>query len=180
MTSAVLLKDMVIWVRNVSAGGCLFESPTPLPIGTIGELDVELNGARRVEWFRVCRVHRVHADSGAYVFGAEFLPVAVAGGDSLRGFVGRVRPGESGGMPGLARGSSSDSGNSMAPPGTPAPSPVDPDANSLKKVVPFPRRETRGSAGSAFALAQAAHEECAETHRGEDRDEDVDCPPRVG
>jgi hypothetical protein len=138
MTSAVLLKDVVIWVRNVSAGGCLFESTTPLPLGTIGVLDVGLDGARRVEWFRVCRVHTVDGDRGAYVFGVEFLPLAVAGGDSLRGLIGRAVPRRSPGMPGLARRSSSDTGNSVAR-GVPGGRPTRaPSTDSSQKVVDFP------------------------------------------
>jgi hypothetical protein len=92
MTNAVLEKCVPVRVHDVSAGGCLLETKTFLPIGTLGVLDMEFEGARRIEWFRICRLHSTGGRSGAHLSGAEFLPLTAAGNDSLRGAVTRMRP----------------------------------------------------------------------------------------
>jgi hypothetical protein len=50
---------------------------------------VEFDGARRLEWFRVCRIHTTQGCSGAHIAAAEFLPIAAADRRSLRGAVRR-------------------------------------------------------------------------------------------
>jgi len=87
---AVLLKSVAAQVRNLSAGGCLLELRSCLPVGSIGVLDMEFDGKRCVEWFRICRIQSIHGRSGAYTVGAEFLPLAAAGDNSLRGAVRRM------------------------------------------------------------------------------------------
>jgi hypothetical protein len=87
---AVLLKSVAVQVRNLSAGGCLLELKTYLPVGSVGVIDMEFNGKRRVEWFRVSRIQTIHGRSGSHTAGAEFLPLAVAGDSSLRGEVRRM------------------------------------------------------------------------------------------
>jgi len=87
MTSAVLEKSVAVQVHDVSAGGCLLETRAFLPVGTLGVLDMEFEGARRIEWFRICRVHSTGGRSGAHLVGAEFLPFTVAGEGSLRGAI---------------------------------------------------------------------------------------------
>jgi hypothetical protein len=89
MTNGVLLRDIPLTVRDVSSGGCLIESSAPLPIGTIGWLEVEFEGEHRFEWFRVARVQP--CDGPVFVAGVEFLPLGAAGADSLRGAFGRLR-----------------------------------------------------------------------------------------
>jgi hypothetical protein len=89
MTNAVLIRDIPLAVRDVSSGGCLIESSAPMQIGTIGWLEVEYEGERRFEWFRVARVER--PDDGMFVAGVEFLPLDAAGADSLRSVIGRLR-----------------------------------------------------------------------------------------
>lgn len=89
MRNAILLKDISIAVRDVSSGGCLIETSAPLPIGTIGWLEVEFEGMRRFEWFRVARV-QPRNDRG-FVAGVEFLPLGAAETDSMRSTIGRLR-----------------------------------------------------------------------------------------
>jgi|SRR4030095_4498577 hypothetical protein len=89
MTNAVLLRDIPLVVRDVSSGGCLFESSAPLHVGTVGWLEVEFEGERRFEWFRVARVHVL--GERAFMAGVEFLPLAAAGADSFRSAIGRLR-----------------------------------------------------------------------------------------
>jgi hypothetical protein len=86
---AVLLTEILVQVRNVSASGAQLESPVYLPIGTIGMIEVEFDGARRVEWFRVCRIHTVEGRNGVHTAAAEFLPIATVDQRSLRGAVRR-------------------------------------------------------------------------------------------
>jgi hypothetical protein len=89
MTNAVLLRNVSLVVRDVSSGGCLIETRTPVQVGSIGFLEVEFEGERRVEWFRIARVRTIGPE--AFLAGAEFLPLAAAGIDSLRSAVGRLR-----------------------------------------------------------------------------------------
>jgi hypothetical protein len=55
----------------------------------VGWLEVEFEGERRFEWFRIARVHA--ANDGVCLAGVEFLPLAVAGADSIRSAIGRLR-----------------------------------------------------------------------------------------
>jgi hypothetical protein len=86
---AVRVTETPVRVRDVSATGAQLETPVYLPIGTIGLIEVEFDGARRVEWFRVCRIHTTQGCSGAHIAAAEFLPIAAADRRSLRGAVRR-------------------------------------------------------------------------------------------
>jgi len=89
MTNAVLLRNLPLTVRDVSSSGCLIESSAPLQVGTVGWLEVEFEGERRFEWFRIARVHT--RGESAFLAGVEFLPLAAAGADSLRSAIGRLR-----------------------------------------------------------------------------------------
>jgi hypothetical protein len=89
ITGAVLVTETPVRVRDVSAAGAQLETPVYLPLGTIGLIEVEFDGARRVEWFRVCRIHTTQGCSGAHLAAAEFLPIAAADQRSLRGAVRR-------------------------------------------------------------------------------------------
>jgi hypothetical protein len=89
ITGAVLVTETPVRVRDVSAAGAQLETPVYLPLGTLGLIEVEFDGARRVEWFRVCRIHTTQGCSGAHIAAAEFLPIAAADQRSLRGAVRR-------------------------------------------------------------------------------------------
>jgi hypothetical protein len=95
VVGAVLLTETAVRIRNVSAAGAQLETPVYLPIGTVGMIEVEFDGARRVEWFRVCRVHTTQGRSGTPTAAAEFLPIAAADHQSLRGAVRRFIAGDS-------------------------------------------------------------------------------------
>jgi PilZ domain-containing protein len=83
-TFIALKRTSPIRIWNVSSGGCLLESRERFPVGAVGVLHVDLDGQPRREWFRVCRVHAVEGRRGTCLLGAEFLPLAPAGHDSLR------------------------------------------------------------------------------------------------
>ena len=88
-SSAVLLTEIPVQVRNVSAAGAEFETPIYLSVGTVGHIEVHFDGARRVEWFRVCRIHTTAGCSGAHTAAVEFLPIAAIDQRSLRGAIRR-------------------------------------------------------------------------------------------
>jgi len=160
MTGAVLVRELDIRVQEASTIGCLIESASPLAIGTIGMLELEFANERRVEWFRVCRVHPARAGSSVRVFGVEFLPVAVAGGDSLRGAIGRMRPvGTLDGKPRATGRSSADGRNRAAAVGVQKSAVVPGSAKatgkpgeSWEKVVSFRQRALRAKGGNEVAL----------------------------
>jgi len=138
MTNAVLLRNVPLVVRNVSSGGCLIESCTPLQVGMVGWLEVELEGARRFEWFRVARVHT--CGERAFLSGVEFLPLAAAGSDSLRSAIGRLRRSTATGSPmepGRSSGDPRNSGGDGLERETPSSSRT---ANPARKIVDFIRR----------------------------------------
>jgi|SRR5215203_4060923 len=89
VTGAVLVTETSVHLRDISAAGAHLESARYLPVGTIGMIEVEFDGGRRVEWFRVCRIHTTQGCSGAHVAAVEFLPIAAADDRSLRAAVRR-------------------------------------------------------------------------------------------
>ena len=136
MTNAVLLKDVSLVVRDVSSGGCLIESVTPLQVGAVGWLEVEFEGERRFEWFRIARVLR--QGECASVAGVEFLPLAAAGANSLRSAIGRLRRSTpASGSPKVAGRSSSDRGNSGRDSAAPTAESTPTTRDSARKIVDF-------------------------------------------
>jgi hypothetical protein len=138
MTNAVLLRDVPLVVRDVSSGGCLIESCTALQVGTIGWLEVEFEGERRFEWFRIARVHT--RGESAFLAGVEFLPLAAAGSDSLRSAIGRLRSTPAMGSAEPAGRSSVDTGNSARQVGEAPAESASQIADSARKIVDFLRR----------------------------------------
>jgi hypothetical protein len=139
MTNAVLLRNVPLVVRDVSSGGCLIESCTPLQVGTVGWLEVEFEGERRFEWFRIARVDR--CGERAFVSGVEFLPLAAAGSNSLRGAIGRLRQSTLAmGSADLAGRSSVDTGNSAREVADAPAESASQIAESAGKIVNFFRR----------------------------------------
>jgi hypothetical protein len=110
--TAALLRSVAVRVRDVSTGGCLLETNAHLPVGTVGVLDAAIDGERRLEWFRICRVQPTHGRNGAYLAAAEFLPFAAAGKTSIRGAIGRLQ------SSGAAQKISMITGGSSGDPGT--------------------------------------------------------------
>lgn len=122
---AALLRRATVRIHDLARDGCLFESDTLLDVGTIGLLDVDIDGRRCQEWFRICRVHSVRGRGGVALLGAEFLTLPrEPRATSLRAVAGQVRswPGPQG-MAALAGRSSGDTGNSRGPLSGPWPAP---------------------------------------------------------
>jgi Flp pilus assembly pilin Flp len=88
---AELHRAVAVQIRDLSVDGCLLVTRAFLQVGTVGVLDLELEGERRAEWFRTCRVQALQGRSGTYLVAAEFLPVAAARDQSLRDAVRQMR-----------------------------------------------------------------------------------------
>jgi hypothetical protein len=105
----------------------------------VGWLEVEFEGERRFEWFRVARVNE--SGDGVFLAGVEFLPLSAAGPDSLRSAIGRLRRCTTADASQEVAGrSSGDLGNNE---GAIAASPVKSSSstsNSPRKIVDFFRR----------------------------------------
>lgn len=142
-------------VRDLSTGGCLIETRAYLPVGTVGVLDMEIEGKRCVEWFRIRRTQATHGRSGAYLFGAEFLlPFAVAGETSVRGAVRRVYRVDR--TSGKRRQKSAESGNSMVF-GPSISAAIDASsADSGRQVLEFRRQGFSDESGSHVAESGVA------------------------
>lgn len=153
-------------VRDLSTGGCLLETRAYLPIGTVGVLDMEIEGKRCVEWFRIRRTQATQGRSGAYLFGAEFLlPVAVAGESSLRGAVRRVyRVDRVSGRTGRMSG---EAGNSMVFGAAVQWSMDTLPADSARQVLEFRRPASLDDIGSQVAESEAADGPRHQTSEGE-------------
>lgn len=164
--NAALIRGVSVQVRDLSTGGCLLETRAYLPVGTVGVLDMEIEGKRCVEWFRIRRTQATQGRSGAYLFGAEFLlPVAVAGETSLRGAVRRVYridrvSARTGRMSGEA-GNSMVYGASIQWVADSLP------ADSARQVLEFRRPEGSDGIGSQVAEPQAADGPRHHTSEGE-------------
>jgi hypothetical protein len=111
---AELLKEITVQVRDLSADGCLLEVRVFLPVGTVGLLEVTLEGRPRTEWFRTCRVQATHGKSGAYLVGAEFLCLTPAGAESVRHAVRTMRPMVAHGISAMPGRLSGNAGNTTA------------------------------------------------------------------
>lgn len=85
MTGAVV-RQHAICVQEISSHGALFECGIQLPPGSVGLLQVCVEGLARIEVFRVSRTLTV-AGSGAWRVGVEFLPIMPPGDRSLRATV---------------------------------------------------------------------------------------------
>ena len=65
-------------MSDLSACGCLLQIQSPVPVGSIGLLDVEIEGIRYAEWFRVVRIELSSCVGEPHVIGVEFLQLADA------------------------------------------------------------------------------------------------------
>ena len=152
--NAALIRVVPVQVRDLSTGGCLLETRAYLPVGTVGVLEMEIEGKRCVEWFRIRRTQDTQGRSGTYLLGAEFLlPVAVAGEAALRGAVGRVfRMHRVSGPTGRMSG---ETGNSIVS-GTASARAIDAHSAEMRRqVINFRRRDAALERGSPLAESSA-------------------------
>jgi hypothetical protein len=69
---------------DISTSGCSFDMPACMDEGTVGFLDVTLDGACHEEAIRICRSSRIRLSTWPYRLGAEFLTLAPPSPASLR------------------------------------------------------------------------------------------------
>lgn len=153
--NAALVRGVSVQLRDLSVGGCLLETRAYLPVGTVGVLDMEIEGERYVEWFRIRRIQAQHGRNGAYLFGAEFLlPLAIAGTSSLRGAVRRVyRVDRVTGRTGRLSG---EPGKSVAVAGVTQTTLETLPADSARQILEFRRSANSLDFGSRVADSEAA------------------------
>jgi hypothetical protein len=87
LSSAVvglLRRDVTVELFNISRSGCLLESPSAIPEGTLGTLRVEIDGAVYMDDVRVSRCLMVPGGGERHHVGAEFLSLQRLGRQSLR------------------------------------------------------------------------------------------------
>ncbi len=89
----VLVRRLSIRVLEISRAGCLIESAAPLVEGTVGLLDLDMSGRRRIEAFRICRTEVREGASPAYRAAAQFLTIAAPSEHTLRQEVGALEAG---------------------------------------------------------------------------------------
>jgi hypothetical protein len=81
---AVLTRELQIRVVNCSLSGCLFETSTRLPVGTVAALTLRIDGHEFEDDVRVTRCDGIAGAGERYHIGAEFLWTALPSRRSLR------------------------------------------------------------------------------------------------
>jgi len=81
---AVLGRDVVVRLLEISRSGCLFESSHAMPTGTIAALSVEIDGREYMDEVRVSRSQLVAGAGERYEVGVEFLWLRTPREQSLR------------------------------------------------------------------------------------------------
>jgi hypothetical protein len=82
--SGALARHVRVRVVNVSTRGCLVESSSRLEVGTVGMLEVEIQGRRQVEVIRVCHAVERRGHGTPYLAGVQFLELDAAPRHSVR------------------------------------------------------------------------------------------------
>lgn len=82
--TATLIAQVPVEVVDVSRCGCLIESTRPLEPGTIGTLQLAVDGREYVEDFRVARCTALPGRGSTFRIGVEFLRTRRTADASLR------------------------------------------------------------------------------------------------
>jgi hypothetical protein len=83
---AVLGRDVVVRLLEISRSGCLLESSHAMPSGTIAALAVEIDGREYTDDVRVSRSQLLAGAGGRYQVGVEFLWLQLPQERSLRSY----------------------------------------------------------------------------------------------
>jgi hypothetical protein len=87
---STLVAEAPVVLIDFSRSGCLLESTRPVEPGTVGTVQLDIDGEWCLEDIRVTRCVQVPGRGTTYRIGAEFLPIRQGGGASLRHAVERV------------------------------------------------------------------------------------------
>jgi hypothetical protein len=97
---ALLGRNVTVVVTEISRSGCLIESATAIPEGSVGTLSVTVDDVVYVEDVRVARCQSVPGGGERHYIGVEFLTLPREGRPSLRFYAASL--GEAIGGPRLA------------------------------------------------------------------------------
>jgi hypothetical protein len=86
----VLGRDLTVRLLEISRVGCLLESSSPVAIGTVGALSVEVEGVEYVDQVRVARCQPLAGAGNTHQVGAEFLSLYMPGERSLRRYAAEL------------------------------------------------------------------------------------------
>jgi hypothetical protein len=87
---STLVTEAPVVLIDFSRSGCLLECTRPVEPGTVGSVQLEVDGEWCVEEIRITRCVQVSGRGSTWRLGAEFLPTRQSGGASLRHAVERV------------------------------------------------------------------------------------------
>jgi hypothetical protein len=86
----VLNRHIGVRVLEVSASGCLLESECEVPVGTVGSLSLEANGATYADPIRVTRAQLIPGGGERHLLGAEFVWLTLPTPTSVRRLARKV------------------------------------------------------------------------------------------
>jgi hypothetical protein len=84
-TAAAVIRRVPVRLVEVSVSGCLWDAAVPMDEGNVGFLEVRTRGQCRTEAVRVSRRQATVDSNWPYRMAVEFLTLAPASPDSLRG-----------------------------------------------------------------------------------------------
>ena len=80
----VLDKHLSVAIAEISRNGCLLESSSAIPVGTVGSLRIEIDAKVYGDDVRVVRCVAVPGGGERHYVGVEFLPLQRSSAKSLR------------------------------------------------------------------------------------------------
>ena len=83
---AVLGREVVVRLLEISRSGCLLESSHSMPAGTIAALSIEIDGREYMDEVRVSRSQPLAGVGERYAVGVEFLWLRLPWERSLRSY----------------------------------------------------------------------------------------------
>jgi len=89
----LLHRSMTVTLAEISRGGCLLESTSPITAGTVGTLTIEIQGTTYTDYVRVARCSRLAGAGERHHVGVEFLPLERPAKQSLRLYVAALGAG---------------------------------------------------------------------------------------
>ncbi len=80
----VLDTNLSVAVEDISRSGCLLETRSTIPVGTVGRLSVDIDGTVYSDNVRVTRCVAIPGGGERHYVGVAFLPLERPGPNSLR------------------------------------------------------------------------------------------------
>ena len=90
---AAISRRVPVRLVEVSASGCIWDTPAPLDEGSVGFVEVRTPGRQQTEAVRILRSLRAVGSTWPYRMAVEFLTLAPLSPDSLRGVAAVVATG---------------------------------------------------------------------------------------